>query len=99
MKSSVNIQLLLSSPDFKVLSISGEAGDTLESHQVNENALLLVREGVVTYQQAEQSILLSEGEAHAIPADHYHSVRCQEASNIFVVIPKRATMKFERDTQ
>ncbi len=96
MKSSVNINAVLSTPDFKVISVSGAQGDTLEKHKVNENALLLVKEGSVIYKEGEQEILLHAGSGQSIPADVYHKVTCQEQAEVFVVIPLHAKMKFEK---
>lgn len=96
MKSSVKIKTVLSTTDFKVISVSGAVGDTLEKHKVSENAILLVKEGSITYKEGDTQTVLSQGSGHGIPAEVYHEVSCNEQAEIFVVIPKRAKMKFEQ---
>ncbi len=95
-KSTVKIRPLLSSSGFKVIYISGKSGDKLESHKVNENALLLVQGGSVTYQEADKEIVLSEGEGHQIPSEVFHEVRCNDTAAVFLVVPIKAKMKFDR---
>ncbi len=97
MKNKVNIKVVPSGDTFKVLSISGNNGDALTKHQVNQDALLLVKSGSLTYQEEEQNVLLTEGQCHPIPASVLHAVTCQSAATeFFVVLPNQAKMKFKK---
>lgn len=97
MKNKVNIKVVPSGGTFKVLCISGNNGDSLTKHQVNQDALLLVKLGSLTYQEEESNILLSEGQCHPIPAGVLHAVTCRsEDTEFFVVLPNQAKMKFEK---
>jgi len=92
----VNVKAVLSSPDYKVITLSGDQGDTLEKHKVSEPGLLLVKRGSVTYTEGERHVVVSEGEAHSIPAEVFHEVRCNEVAEVFVVMSRGSKMKFER---
>ena len=97
MKNKVNIKVVPSGETFKVLHISGNSGDALTKHQVNQNALLLVKSGNLTYQEENSNVLLTEGQCHPIPAGVLHAVTCRSAeTNFFVVLPNQAKMKFEK---
>jgi len=96
MNNKVNISVLSASPDFKVLSISGKSGDALKKHQVNYNALLLVRSGNIIYSEDTRQQRLTAGECFNIPADTVHEVTCIEESNFFVVLPNQTKMRFEK---
>jgi len=95
-KTKINITTALSSPDYKVLSLSGDEGAMLERHKVNENALLLVQTGSVTYKEAAKSIILSKGQVHQIPIGVFHELSCNEEATVFLVVPINAKMKFEK---
>jgi len=91
----VKIKHVLASKDYKVISVSGNAGDVLEKHKVNESGILLVKDGTVNYQEEGKApIALSQGEGHQIPAEIYHKVTCVDQASIFVLIPIQAKMKF-----
>lgn len=95
MKNKVNIKVVPSGETFKVLHISGNSGDALIKHQVNQPALLVVQMGNLTYQEENKEILLSEGHCHPIPANIVHAVTCRSAdTRFFVVFPKITKMKF-----
>lgn len=96
MNTKVNITVLSASPDFKVLSVSGKSGDALRKHQVNHNALLLVRKGNIIYAEATRQQRLTAGACFNIPADTIHEVTCVDESNFFVVLPNESKMKFEK---
>lgn len=96
MENKVNITILSSSPDFKVLSVSGKSGDVLTKHQVNFNALLLVQKGNIVYTEETRQQRLTAGACFNIPADTVHKVTCTEDSNFFVVLPNQSKMKFEK---
>jgi len=96
MNNKVNISVLSASPDFKVLSVSGKTGDALKKHQVNFNALLLVRSGSIIYAEDTRQQRLIAGECFNIPADTVHEVTCTEASDFFVVLPVQSKMQFEK---
>jgi len=96
MKNKVNIKVVPSGETFKVLGISGNSGDALTKHQVNQAALLIVQSGNLTYQEDNKAVLLSEGECHPIPANVLHAVICRSANTqFFVVLSNRTKMKFE----
>ncbi|MFK7979588.1 MAG: hypothetical protein AB8G86_06380 [Saprospiraceae bacterium] len=96
MKNKVNIKVVPSGATFKVLSISGNSGDALTKHQVNQAALLLVKSGNLTYQADNLEVLLSEGQCHPIPANVLHAVTCRaENTQFFVVLTNQAKMRFE----
>jgi quercetin dioxygenase-like cupin family protein len=95
-KRRVKIAPVVTTDEAKVISISGGPGDALDRHKVNENALLLVRKGRVQYSEGEGPIELSEGEGHGIPAEVFHQVTCVTDAEVFVVIPIRGKIKFER---
>ena len=96
MENKVKIKVLSSSPEYKVLSISGDAGDILQKHQVNYPALLLVRKGNIIYSENEKRRSLTSGECQNIPADIIHGVICIDKSELFVVLSNSAKMKFEK---
>jgi len=79
MNNKVKISASSPSSEFNVLSISGDAGDVLEKHKVNHNALLLVRNGKILYAEKDREQELSAGESWSIPADVFHKVVCIEA--------------------
>ena len=96
MDNKVKITASSPSPEFKVLSISGMAGDILDKHKVNQNALLLVRNGKILYSEEDRKQELSAGESWSIPAEVLHKVTCIEPSEIFVVLSNSTKMKFEK---
>jgi|GEM_PF-2782579 len=96
MSERVTMSLVISTADHKVMMVSGASGDLLESHKVDVEALLLVKNGNITYEQEGERIVLVSGQGYSIPSDVYHAVHCNEASEIFIIIPKRAKMKFQR---
>jgi len=92
----VSIKPVITSDNYKVICVSGNAGDVLERHKVNESGILLVKDGTVNYQEeGKASITLSQGEGHHIPAEVYHQVTCVNQASIFVMIPTQAKMKFK----
>lgn len=96
MKNKVNIKIVPSGETFKVLGISGNSGDALTKHQVNQAALLLVQSGNLTYQEDNKDVLLSEGDCHPIPANVLHAVTCRSPNTqFFVILQQQAKMKFE----
>jgi len=96
MNNKVKISSSTPSPAFKVLNISGSAGDVLEKHKVNDSALLLVRSGKILYSEIDREQELNTGESWSIPADVFHKVSCIDDSEIFVVLSTSAKMKFEK---
>ncbi len=93
----VKIKLVLTSPTYKVICVSGGPGDLLEKHKVDEAAMLLVKKGRMIYQEkGEAPITLSENEGQNIPAEIYHQLSCVDEAEAFVIIPLQAKMKFER---
>ncbi len=96
MKNNIKAKAIFSSEDFKVINVSGESGDTLEKHKVNENGLLLVKKGSITYKEGDLQTIVSEGEGQHIPANVFHEVSCNEAAEVFVIIPQQSKMKFAR---
>jgi len=95
--SKVVIEMVFTSPDFKVIKASGKSGDALKRHMVNTSAVLLVKKGVVNYKQDdEKEQVIYEGEGRQIPANVYHEFICNDHSEVFVIIPKDAKMKFEK---
>lgn len=99
MRNKVTVKIGLSTPDFKVLDISGEIGSELKKHKVNENALLIVRIGVIAYEEENCSaLILKEGTCHNIPSNVYHQVTCIEKANFFVVLTNHTKMKFENES-
>jgi quercetin dioxygenase-like cupin family protein len=95
-KRRVKIAPVVTTNEAKVISISGAPGDALDRHKVNENSLLLVRKGRVEYAEGEDVIELAEGEGHGIPAEVFHQVTCVTDAEVFVVIPIRGKIKFDR---
>jgi len=96
MKNKVNIKVVPSGDTFKVLGISGNSGDALTKHQVNQPALLIVQSGNLTYQEAHKEVVLSEGQCHPIPANVLHAVTCRSPdTQFFVVLQNQTKMKFE----
>jgi len=96
MDNKVDIQLINSSNAYKVLSITGNKGDALKKHKVDKSALLLVREGSVSYRENNKSHLLSSGECQLIPANVFHEVICIVRSKFFVVLSNETKMKFKK---
>lgn len=96
MNNKVKINASNPSPEFKVLSISGNAGDVLENHKVNDSALLLVRNGKILYSEKDREQELNAGESWSIPADVFHKVTCIDESEIFVVLSTSTKMRFEK---
>ena len=96
MENKVKIKILTTSPDFKVLDVSGNPGDVLKKHQVNINGLLLVREGNIIYSEDTRQLLLAAGDSVNIPANIVHEVTCKNTAKFFVVLPKQSKMKFEK---
>lgn len=91
------VSKVLSSPDYKVISVSGNAGDVLEKHKVNQPAILLVQKGTVIYQEeGALPVKLTSTEGHNIPPEVFHQVTCVDEAAIFVLIPLEAKMKFKR---
>lgn len=96
MENKVNIKVLTTSPDFKVLDVSGRSGDVLKKHQVNINGLLLVREGNIIYSEDTRLLLLAAGDSVDIPANVVHEITCKNEAKFFVVLPKKSQMRFEK---
>lgn len=96
MNTNVKISSSNPSPEFKVLNISGNAGDVLENHKVNDSALLLVRNGKILYSEKNREQELNAGESWCIPADIFHKITCIDESEIFVVLSTSTKMKFEK---
>ena len=96
MNTKVKISASSPSPEFKVLNISGNAGDVLENHKVNDGALLLVRNGKIRYSEESREQELTAGESWSIPAYVFHKVTCIEKSEIFVVLSTATKMRFEK---
>lgn len=96
MENKVKITVAPNLSEFKVLNISGKKGDVLTKHQVNQNALLLVRNGKIIYSEQEMQQQLSAGECKDIPAKVIHEVACLEDSDFFVVLSNSTKMKFEK---
>jgi len=93
----VNISPVITSHDYKVICVSGNHGDILERHKVNESGILLVKKGSIHYQEeGGPEIKLMEGEGQNIPAEIHHEVRCIEAAEVFVIIPQKAKMRFAK---
>lgn len=95
MKKKISIEALKTSSGFKVLSISGEPGNSLSDHKVNHNAILLMRTGNIIYKEENRMETLSAGESCDIPANTIHKVTCTTKAKFFVVMPDAAKMKFE----
>lgn len=91
-----NIKVAFTSPQFKVLLLSGKKGDTLKKHKVDEHALLLIKNGSLIYQEGEKHLTLSSGEAHQIPANKFHEVTCTESTEAFVIMTPQTKMRFEK---
>ena len=87
MENKVNIKVILSSPDYKVLELSGDTGAVLKKHKVNQNALLLVREGTIAYIETSRKLEASAGGCVEIPKGIVHEVSCTMPSKFFVIIP------------
>ena len=96
MENKVNINVLKTASEFKVLDISGNPGDSLKNHKVDNSALLLVRAGSIIYKEAERMVVLSAGEACDIPANVFHKVTCTTKAKFFVVLSNQAKMTFEK---
>ena len=96
MEKKVKIKLLPSSNAYKVLSITGETGDILKQHKVDIDALLLMKEGTITYEEATRKVNLSAGECLDIPANVFHEVTCEEDASFFVVLSTQAKMRFQK---
>lgn len=96
MTNKINIKIGLSSEDVKVLNATGNAGDVLKKHKVNYNAVLLVREGKITYTESGRYLELAAGDCMTIPAEVYHEVICSTDAKFFVVLPNQAKMKFAK---
>lgn len=95
-ENKVKITPVITTADAKVICISGEAGDVLSRHKVNDNALLLVKKGQFRYLEGETMLDLSAGEGHSIPADTFHALSCTTEAEAFLVIPIRAKIRFEK---
>ena len=95
MEQTVNIKALKSST-FKVISISGEAGDRLKKHRVNTNALLVLNRGSIIYREEDRQQQVSTGEILDIPAEVFHEVVCTEDTEFLVIMPQDTKMKFAR---
>ena len=96
MSNKVNIKVLVSDNNFKVLSISGASGDLLKRHKVDESGLLLVQHGSLTYKENNKEVVLVAGEGYSIPPNVFHQVRCNSDSAAFVVIPQQTKMMFQK---
>lgn len=96
MTDKLIIKKLTTSSIFKVLNITGKAGNSLKKHKVDTNTLLLVNEGTIAYQYANQEQQLSAGECFDIPIDIFHEVTCTKDASFFVIMPNQATLKFEK---
>lgn len=96
MNNKVKITTSTPSSEFKVLNISGDAGDVLENHKVNQSALLLVRNGKILYSEQEKEHELIAGDSLNIPAEVFHKVACLEPSEIFVVLQTSTKMRFKK---
>ena len=96
MNNKVKISTSSPSSEFKVLSISGNVGDVLEKHKVNDNALLLVRSGKILYSEKDREQELNAGDSWSIPADVLHKVTCIDESEVFVVLSTSTKMRFEK---
>jgi len=92
----ISIAILQKSSAYKVLGASGTAGDVLKAHQVNSDALLLVRTGCISYQTSAKEIILETGEVHNIPSKEIHEVHCKTDAHFFLVVPTNSKMKFEK---
>ncbi len=96
MSNKVKIIVLKSSSNSKILSISGNPGDSLSEHKVDNHALLLMRTGNIIYKEEKRSQVLSAGEICDIPANIVHQITCSTNAAFFVVMPNSAKMKFEK---
>jgi len=96
MDNKVKIKVLPTSDAFKLLDVSGNSGDVLNKHQVNIDALLLVKAGNIIYADDTGQQRLKAGEFMNIPPNVIHKVTCTDTANFFVVLPSFSKMKFEK---
>jgi len=96
MNNKIKIEVLISSPTLKVLKLNGNVGDTLDKHQVNQEAVLIVNQGSLVYSEETRQQQLVKGNCMLIPADTLHAVECTELTNFFIVLPSQTKMKFEK---
>ena len=92
----ISIAILNESPAYKVLGAYGTAGDSLKAHKVNADAILLVRDGSISYKTSVNEINLTAGGTHHIPSEEIHEVHCETDAKFFLVVPKAAKMIFTK---
>ncbi len=96
MNNKVKIEQVKNESGFKVLSISGEPGNSLTKHKVNVDALLLMRSGSIIYKEDNRMKILSAGECCDIPANILHKVTFTTKAKFFVIMAEAAKMRFEK---
>jgi len=96
MNKTLKFQSILKSEDYKVIQITGVSGDVISSHKVDENSILIIKKGYVSYKENDREIELYEDEAHAIPKDITHEVLFKDDSHLLLVRPSGSIMKFDK---
>ena len=97
MNNKVEIKKVKTSKEYTVLSISGKLGDHLSQHKVDLPALLLVKNGSITYRDDENTVQLSADQVFDIPANVLHKVTCTSDASFFVVLTNSTIMKFVKN--
>ena len=96
MSNKIKIELIKNDSGLKVLSLSGEPGNSLSEHKVNKKALLLMRTGSVIYKEADRMKTLSAGDSCDIPPNIIHKVTCTTKAKFFVIMPEAAKLRFDK---
>ena len=96
MNKTLKFASILNSESYKALKITGLAGDIITSHKVDENSVLFIQNGSVTYKDADKEVKLQVGEAFEITKEITHEVVFHDDSQLILIRPNNAIMKFNK---
>ena len=94
MKKAI-FECLLNSEYFKIFKIQGVSGTQITEHKVSMTALLYVKDGFVSFKMGAKETPLYMDEFHEIPKDEFHEVIFNENTELLLIMPQAANMKFK----
>lgn len=87
-----------SNDQYKVLSVSLQAGEEIPLHHATSDALLIGRKGTGRIIFADRQITISQGDSLMIKADELHRLDIKEDFSSYLVLDLNGVIKFDRVT-
>ncbi|MCU0353303.1 MAG: cupin domain-containing protein [Cytophagales bacterium] len=91
---SIQLAPVHANADFKVMQVTGGAGQAMPTHYASHDAFLTVLQGEVIVEMNGAEHRLKPTDTLAIPARKPHSLRSQSAFRMLVVLKADARIEF-----